>query len=301
MIIGLVPISASAEDEHIDAETVETVEEVPSEDKATEEANPEDTKTPEESETIETPESSDKEAGETKESEVSEASGENGKSEDSADIQNADEDPEVSLAAAAATAEINGAVKSYYDIVEAFDAAQSSTMPSTIILEDFADLGTGNIVISKDCEIYLDLNGYILSGSYGEEEDGMIVLGGDGNPNITLTITSSYGGSDGKITNKSGNGNTSVIRVASTNAKLNIYDGTLERIGYNAEAYSAAVIDVAFGSAEISGGTRDDDGNVTAEGDFTITDSSEIKNGILSSVTLNGGALTVTGGKYNSL
>lgn len=236
MIIGLVPISASAEDEHIDAETVETAEEVPSEDKATEEANSEDADTPEETETVETPENSDEEAGETKESEVSETSGENGKSEDAADEQDADEDPEVSLAATSkvATVSISGTPRAYYDIVEAFDAAQSATsQPVEILLEDFVDIDSQNIVISKDCDIIFDLNGYDISGTYGVENsttpDGLIVLGGSGNPKVTLTITNSYGSSEGKITNKSVNDCTSVIRVASTNAKLNIYDGTFQR------------------------------------------------------------------------
>ena len=312
MIIGLVPISASAEDEHIDAETVETAEEVPSEDKATEEANSEDADTPEETETVETPENSDEEAGETKESEVSETSGENGKSEDAADEQNAGEDPEVSLAATSkvATVSISGTPRAYYDIVEAFDAAQSATsQPVEILLEDFVDIDSQNIVISKDCDIIFDLNGYDISGTYGVENsttpDGLIVLGGSGNPKVTLTITNSYGSSEGKITNKSVNDCTSVIRVASTNAKLNIYDGTFQRTGYNVTSMNAAVIDVAFGSAEISGGTIK--GNVygiTAESgakSVTVEGEADVYGYYAAINSLNDANVNLSGGTFSSI
>lgn len=279
MIIGLVPISASAEDEHIDAETVETAVEVPSEGNANEEANSEDADTPEESgktadETVKSGDSEnvgnvgdsenvgkdDSSEDATEDGNLPTADETNGS--DETKLEDADEDPEVSLAATSkvATVSISGTPRAYYDIVEAFDAAQSATsQPVEILLEDFVNIDSQNIVISKDCDIIFDLNGYDISGTYGVENsttpDGLIVLGGSGNPKITLTITSSYGSSEGKITNKSVNDSTSVIRVASTNAKLNIYDGTFQRTGYNVTSMNAAVIDVAFGSAEISGGT----------------------------------------------
>lgn len=259
MIFGLVPTGVFAENGCIGAETVETAEEAPSEDKK---------------------------------------SG-NG-SEESA---------EVSLAATeVATVEINGATKSYSDIIEAFEAAQSSTKPSTIILMDSVDLSTSNIVISKECNIFLDLNGNIISGTYGVENsttpDGLIVLGGSGNPKVTLTITNSYESSDGIIKNKSGNDCTSVIRVASTNATLDIYDGVFQRTGNNVTSMNAAVIDVAFGSAEISGGTIK--GNVygiTAESgaeSVTVEGDADVYGYHASIYSLNDANVNLSGGKFSS-
>ncbi len=195
------------------------------------------------------------------------------------------EENEVSLFAAENIADvtIDGTKTSYSDIFEAFDAAQATAAQAEIKLTNDVDIGSSNIVLIKDGDITLDLNGFSLFGSFGEANvttsNGMISVGASGeNPTLTLTITDSNANKSGTIANNSGNDSTAVIRVCSTKATLNIEGGTFQRTGDDVTSDNAAVIDVAFGSAEISGGTIN--GNV-----YGITAESGAK-----SVTVKGDA-----------
>lgn len=96
-----------------------------------------------------------------------------------------------------------------------------------------------------------------------------------------------------------------IIRVASTNAKLNIYDGTFQRTGYNVTSMNAAVIDVAFGSAEISGGTIK--GNVygiTAESgakSVTVEGEADVYGYYAAINSLNDANVNLSGGTFSSI
>lgn len=85
------------------------------------------------------------------------------------------------------------------------------------------------------------------------------------------------------------------------NVKINVIAdlGYLAETGVVTKKITLELNGHNLGSSEFTVGARDDEENVTAEGDLTITDSSELKTGIISGATLNGGALTVTGGKSN--
>ena len=165
-------------------------------------------------------------------------------------------------------------VKYYDDIKEAFDAVQATSNKSTVKLLGDVNIGTGNIVLIKNGDITFDLNGFSLSGSFAAGEnfgDGMLSIGASGeNPALTFTLDDSSARKSGTIENECSDENTSVIRVCSTKAVLNVAGGTVKRTGNDGISMDAAAVSAVYGNANIYGGKIE--GNV-----YGITAASGLK------------------------